>query len=135
MTLYLLPYSPFLNPIEDIFSAWRWKVYDRQPLEHATLLQAIDEACDDISEDQCQSWIRHDKSFPRCMNNNDINCGVDENGQMIKTGLIQIHVMCVCTTFYVFLFIYLFLFNCVHFIIERKPMLQLYLKNKKYLPK
>ena len=26
--LYLPPYSPFLNPIEDFFSAWRWKVYD-----------------------------------------------------------------------------------------------------------
>ena len=24
---YLPPYSPFLNPIEEIFSAWRWKVY------------------------------------------------------------------------------------------------------------
>ena len=25
--LYLPPYSPFLNPIEELFSAWRWKVY------------------------------------------------------------------------------------------------------------
>jgi len=31
MNLYLPPYSPFLNPIEDFFSSWRWKVYDRQP--------------------------------------------------------------------------------------------------------
>lgn len=30
--LYLPPYSPFLSPIEEFFSAWRWKVYDRQPL-------------------------------------------------------------------------------------------------------
>jgi len=37
MTLYLPHYSPFLNPIDDFFSAWRWKVYDRQPLEHATV--------------------------------------------------------------------------------------------------
>ncbi len=28
-TLYLPPYSPFLKPIEDLFSAWRWKVHDR----------------------------------------------------------------------------------------------------------
>ena len=27
---FLTPY-PFLNPIEESFSAWRWKVYDRQP--------------------------------------------------------------------------------------------------------
>ena len=24
--LFLPPYSPFLNPIEEFFSAWRWKV-------------------------------------------------------------------------------------------------------------
>ena len=24
--------SPFLNPIEEFYSAWRWKVYDRQPV-------------------------------------------------------------------------------------------------------
>ena len=26
---YLLPYSPFLNPLEGFFSEWRWKVYDQ----------------------------------------------------------------------------------------------------------
>lgn len=30
--LYLPPCSPFLSNIEELFSAWRWKVYDRQPL-------------------------------------------------------------------------------------------------------
>ncbi|KAJ8008780.1 hypothetical protein DPEC_G00081970, partial [Dallia pectoralis] len=80
MTLYLPPYSPFLNPIEELFSAWRWKVYDRQPLERATLLQAMDYACEDINVDQCQAWIRHAKRFfPRCLNNEDIHCDVDEN--------------------------------------------------------
>ncbi len=50
---------------------------------------------------------------------------------MIKTGLIQINVIHVCTKCYGFSF-YLVnvLFKCVHFIIESKPMLQLYLKNK-----
>ena len=28
---FLPPYSPFLKQIEELFSAWRWKVYDRQP--------------------------------------------------------------------------------------------------------
>jgi hypothetical protein len=41
-TLYLPPYSTFLNTIEDFFSTWRWKVYDRRPHEQATLLQAMD---------------------------------------------------------------------------------------------
>nr|XP_055037961.1 uncharacterized protein LOC129425918 [Misgurnus anguillicaudatus] len=31
MALNLPPYSPFLNPIEEFFSAWRSKVYDRHP--------------------------------------------------------------------------------------------------------
>lgn len=80
MTLYLPPYSPFLNPIEEFFSAWSWKVYVRQPLERATLLQAMDDAYDDISVDQCQAWIRHAKRFfPRCLNNDNIHCDVDEN--------------------------------------------------------
>ncbi|XP_041759173.1 uncharacterized protein LOC121586508 [Coregonus clupeaformis] len=43
VTLYLPPYSPFLNPIEDFSSAWRWKVYDHHPHE-----LAMDETCDDI---------------------------------------------------------------------------------------
>jgi hypothetical protein len=39
-----------------------------------------DEACDDINADHCQAWICHVKRFfPRCMNNRDIHCDVDEN--------------------------------------------------------
>jgi hypothetical protein len=30
MSFFLLPYSLFLNPIEELFSLWRWKVYDHQ---------------------------------------------------------------------------------------------------------
>ena len=49
LLLYLPPpYSPFLNPIEELFSACRSKVYDRQPYERLTLLEAMEEACDDI---------------------------------------------------------------------------------------
>ncbi|XP_048019756.1 transcription termination factor Rho-like [Megalobrama amblycephala] len=29
--VFLPPYSPFLNPIEEFFSSWRWKVHDRNP--------------------------------------------------------------------------------------------------------
>ncbi len=35
--LNLPPYSPFLNPIEEFFSAWRWKVYDRHPHQRIAL--------------------------------------------------------------------------------------------------
>ena len=67
-TLYLPPYSPFLNPIEELFSAWRWKVYDRQPHARMPLLQAMEEACGDIDVGSVQGWIRHARRyFPRCL--------------------------------------------------------------------
>lgn len=31
VSLFLPPYSPFLNFIEEFFSSWRWRVYDHQP--------------------------------------------------------------------------------------------------------
>ena len=46
--VYLPPYSPFLNPIEKLFSAWRWRVYDLQPHARVPLLQAMEQACGDI---------------------------------------------------------------------------------------
>ena len=48
VVLYLPPYSPFLNPIEEFFSAWHWKVYDRQPYARMPLLQEMKDACGDI---------------------------------------------------------------------------------------
>ncbi len=46
--LYLPPYSPFLNPIEEFFSAWRWKVYDLGLQAEVPLIQAMEEACDQM---------------------------------------------------------------------------------------
>lgn len=63
INVFLPPYSPFLNPIEEFFSAWRWKVYDRQPYTRENLLQAMELACGDIGVDSCQGWIRHTRGF------------------------------------------------------------------------
>ncbi|KAK0153557.1 hypothetical protein N1851_004664 [Merluccius polli] len=77
--LFLPPYSPFLNPIEEFFSAWRWKVYDLHPLARVALIQAMEEACDQIEATAIQGWIRHARRFfPRCLANEDIACDVDE---------------------------------------------------------
>ncbi|XP_063324685.1 uncharacterized protein LOC134634684 [Pelmatolapia mariae] len=77
--IFLPAYSPFLNPIEELFSAWRWKVYDREPYVRVHLLQAMEEACLDISVDACQGWIRHARGFyPRCLAGANIACDVDE---------------------------------------------------------
>ncbi|XP_049319442.1 uncharacterized protein LOC125780972 [Astyanax mexicanus] len=75
---YLPPYSPFLNPIEEFFSAWRWKVYDRQPFVRMPLLQAMEEACDEIDVGAIQGWIRHSRRFfPQCLAKDNIACDVD----------------------------------------------------------
>ncbi|XP_034144995.1 uncharacterized protein LOC114829938 [Esox lucius] len=80
VSLFLPPYSPFLNPIEELFSAWRWKVYDHQPHDQMSLLEAMDAGCRDITVQDCQGWIRHTKRFyPRCIALDDIRCDVDEN--------------------------------------------------------
>ncbi|XP_047676533.1 uncharacterized protein LOC113637723 [Tachysurus fulvidraco] len=75
---YLPPHSPFLNPIEEFFSAWRWKVYDWQPFVCMPLVQAMEEACDEIDVGAIQGWIRHSRHFfPRCLAREDIACDVD----------------------------------------------------------
>ncbi|XP_048826950.1 uncharacterized protein LOC125704854 [Brienomyrus brachyistius] len=80
MSHFLAPYSPFLNPIEEFFSAWRWKVFDHRPHDQMSLLDAMDAACQDITAEHCQGWIRHAKRFfPRCLAREDIRCDVDEN--------------------------------------------------------
>ncbi|XP_059896427.1 uncharacterized protein LOC132448892 [Gadus macrocephalus] len=55
--LYLPPYSPFLNPIEEFFSAWRWKVYDLRLQAEVPLIQAMEEACDQMEVAAMQGWI------------------------------------------------------------------------------
>lgn len=77
MTLYLPPYSPFLNAIEEFFSSWRWTVYDRQPCTRVDLLQAMESACGD--EESCQGWIHHTRGFfPRCLRRENIACDGDK---------------------------------------------------------
>ena len=77
--LYLPPYTPFLNPIEEFFSAWRWCVYDRQPHARMPLLQAMEQACGDINIGSIHGWIRHTRQyFPRCLAEENIACDVDE---------------------------------------------------------
>ncbi|XP_039598918.1 uncharacterized protein LOC120521189 [Polypterus senegalus] len=80
MSHFLAPYSPFLNPIEEFFSARKWKVFDHRPHDQMSLLDAMDAACQDITAEHCQGWIRHGKRFfPRCLAREDIRCDVDEN--------------------------------------------------------
>ncbi len=43
------------------------------------LIQAMEEACDQIEAASIQGWIRYSKRFfPRCLSNENIACDVDE---------------------------------------------------------
>jgi hypothetical protein len=78
--VFLPPYSPFLNPIEEFFSAWRWRVYEHQTQNQRSLLHAMDTVCDDITGDQCRGWLRHARRFfLRCIARENIHCDVDKN--------------------------------------------------------
>ncbi len=72
---FLPPYSPFINPIEEFFSVWRWKVYDHRPQDQMSLLGAMNAVCEDISADHRRGW----RFPPRCMPMENIRCDVDGN--------------------------------------------------------
>ena len=78
--VFLPPDSPFLNPIEEFFSTWRWRVYEHQAQNQRSLLHAMDATCEDITGDQCRGWLRYaHRFFLRCIARENIRCDVDKN--------------------------------------------------------
>lgn len=69
--LFLTAYSPFLNQIEEFFSAWRCRVYYRNPDTQQNLLEAM--------VDTIQGFLRHTTAFfPHCLARANIMCHVDD---------------------------------------------------------
>ncbi|XP_078023635.1 uncharacterized protein LOC117260022 [Epinephelus lanceolatus] len=65
--------------VKEFFSAWRWKVYERNPQSQVPLVQAMEEACGDISLKSIQGFMRHSRRFfQRCLDRENIACDVDE---------------------------------------------------------
>lgn len=65
--LFMPPYSPFLNPIEECWS--KIKSYTkRHPLsETDQLTPRIVTACKTVSVEDCQGWVKHSITFwDRC---------------------------------------------------------------------
>lgn len=67
--LFMPPYSPFLNPIEECWSKIKSNI-KRNPLDKAdTLTSRLPEACGPITVKDCQGWVRHAETFwDRCIN-------------------------------------------------------------------
>jgi transposase len=56
---YLPAYSPFLNPIENMFSQWKQLVRSSNSSNEDELLQVIDESFERISGEQCSNYFLH----------------------------------------------------------------------------
>ncbi|KAG2201534.1 hypothetical protein INT47_007411 [Mucor saturninus] len=66
--VYLPPYSPFLNPIEEFWSKVKAGI-KRNPLDSSDLLTPrIMESVTNVTLNDCRGWIKHSVSFfPRCI--------------------------------------------------------------------
>jgi transposase len=65
---YLPPYSPFLNPIENMFAQWKQYIRRMQPINESVLFEYIDNVNLVVSSNDCNSYFRHMISFiGRCM--------------------------------------------------------------------
>lgn len=66
--LFMPPYSPFLNPIEECWSKMK-KFIRRNPLDESdALTPRIAESCRQITTEDCKGWIRHAETFwDRCL--------------------------------------------------------------------
>ena len=67
--MLLPPYSPFFNPIENIFSMWKSLVKRSKPLNEDELMDAISNGSSLISRDDCEGFVRHMLSnIQKCIN-------------------------------------------------------------------
>ncbi|KAI8889104.1 hypothetical protein K501DRAFT_171798 [Backusella circina FSU 941] len=67
--LFLPPYSPFLNPIEECWSKIKGEVRKTPLLKNEMIADRIEEAVKKVTPEDCQGWIRYSRRlFTKCMN-------------------------------------------------------------------
>jgi transposase len=67
--VYLLPYSPELNPIEQFWPVVKSKVKRNKFLEKETLMTRISQACDSLYISEFRGFVSHSvKCFGKCLN-------------------------------------------------------------------
>lgn len=72
MVSFFLPhYSPFLNPVQELFSLWQWTVYEDQP--HDQILDTMSAGCLDIVREG--SDMQKDLSQMDCKRGFKVWCG------------------------------------------------------------
>lgn len=71
--LFLPPYSPFLNPIENMFSKLKQYVRSRNPLTEENLLELINNGSQAITSEDCDGYFRNMlKYITMCINRQEI---------------------------------------------------------------
>jgi transposase len=74
--LFLPPYLPFLNPIENMFAKWKEYVRRESPTNEERLFELIENGANLITNDDCNSFYMHMTTFfPDCLGSMEI---VDE---------------------------------------------------------
>ena len=72
--LFLPPYSPFLNPIENMFNQLKFYVKRKRPGPIDEVFDAIRDASDVISGDDCKAYYNHMLTYlPRCLRKEEID--------------------------------------------------------------
>ena len=67
--IYLPPYSPFLNPIEEFWAKVKTLVRRSPMTDRDNLVARIREAAEQVIPEDCQGWIRQaEPFFERCLN-------------------------------------------------------------------
>ncbi|KAI5154465.1 hypothetical protein ENBRE01_3387, partial [Enteropsectra breve] len=71
---YLPPYSPFLNPIENMFAKWKQTVRRMRIQDEDDLIVAIQDGSRLISPADCNGFFRNMIGYlPRCLLKEEIN--------------------------------------------------------------
>jgi transposase len=60
---FLPPYSPQLNPIEEVFSKWKGRVRGSGCNNNAELLNAISHSSEQITSEDCAGFFAHMRMF------------------------------------------------------------------------
>jgi len=70
---FMPPYSPFLDPVESVFSQLKSKVKANRPFTDEELLQSIQDATKTVTAQHCRNYYAHCRSFyQKCLNMEDI---------------------------------------------------------------
>jgi transposase len=57
--VFLPPYSPFLNPIEELFNQWKQLIKRAQSTNENELYEAVHTASENISPENCRMYVQH----------------------------------------------------------------------------